>query len=398
MNVLWAHDHMFYFTDSGKYYSGGKLPYAVWERYLSVFDSLTVVSRGKKISAASDLDKKSLSSGKNVNFIVLPSLSNPVNKITKKGYVERLLTEAIMKSDAVIARLPSEIGSEAVAIAKKLGKPFAVEVVACAWDGLWNYGSMQGKLYAPIATWKTKTDVKEAPYAIYVTEQFLQKRYPCPGGRTQSCSNVELPEMGEDVLAGRLERIRSMATPVTIGLIGSLNGRAKGIDVALEALSKIKNQIPPFKFRILGDGDKSRWEAMADSLGLKDNVEFCGILPSGKAVFEWLDKIDIYIQPSFQEGLPRATIEAMGRGCPVIGSTAGGIPELLDPGCLFKPGNDKQLAELLTGTIINRDWMLEQASRNFARAGSFTKTKLDRSRSEFWESFHQYVKQGSVSV
>ncbi|MEC0248032.1 glycosyltransferase family 4 protein [Paenibacillus chitinolyticus] len=394
MNVLWAHDHTFYFTDSGKFYSSGKLPYAVWERYLSVFDSLTVVSRGKRMTSAHEMEKKSLSSGAGVNFIVLPSLSNPVNKITKKGYVERVLTEAVMKADAVIARLPSEIGSEAIAIAKKLGKPFAVEVVACAWDGLWNYGSVQGKLYAPIATWKTKSDVKEAPYAIYVTEQFLQKRYPCPSGRTQSCSNVELPEMGEDVLQRRLERIRSMKTPVTIGLIGSLNGKTKGIDTALNALARIKGQLPPFKFRILGDGDKSRWIAMAGSLGLQENVQFDGVLPSGSAVFGWLDSVDIYIQPSFQEGLPRATIEAMGRGCPVIGSTAGGIPELLDPGCLFKPGQDKQLAALLTGTVINRDWMLEQSSRNFAKAANFTKTKLDRDRSEFWQSFHQYVSRG----
>ena len=42
------------------------------------------------------------------------------------------------------------------------------------------------------------------------------------------------------------------------------------------------------------------------------------------------DNIDVFIMPSLQEGLPRSMVEAMSRGCNVIGSRVGGIPELLD--------------------------------------------------------------------
>lgn len=400
MNILWAHDHTFYFNDSGKFFSSGKLPYAVWERYLSVFDRITVVSRAKKATSETEIRNKSLSSGANVDFIALPSLSNPVNKLTKKGYVERILTESIEKSDAVIARLPSEIGAEAIEIAKKLNKPFAVEVVACAWDGLWNYGNMQGKVYAPFATMKTKSLVKQAPFAIYVTRQFLQKRYPCAGGHTEACSNVEIPEMSVDVLEKRMERIRSRsgagagAERTVIGLIGSLNGKTKGIDIALQALAKAKPHLPPFRFRILGDGNREPWEALVRKLGLQDEVEFCGVLPSGGAVFEWLDEVDLYLQPSFQEGLPRATIEAMSRGCPVIGSTAGGIPELIDPAYLHKPGSVEGLAGLVRERIADSSWMTEQACKNFHKSQEYTKVKLDRDRKRFWEKFHDYVSKG----
>lgn len=398
MNVLWAHDHTFYFNDSGKFFTSGKLPYAVWERYLSVFDQITVASRAKKVSSDTEIRNKSLSSGANVDFVVLPSLSNPVNKMTKKGYVERVLTESIQKADAVIARLPSEIGAEAVEIAKKLNKPFAVEVVACAWDGLWNYGNVQGKLYAPVATWKTKSLVKRAPFAVYVTKQFLQKRYPCTNGYTEACSNVEIPEMNPAVLEQRIQKIGATAAPVVIGLIGSLNGKTKGIDTALHALAKIKASIPRFEFRILGDGSREPWEALARKLGLQDQVRFCGVLPSGDAVFRWLDEVDLYLQPSFQEGLPRATIEAMSRGCPVIGSMAGGIPELIDNQYLHKPGNESQLARLIRQHISNPSWMADQANRNFHKAQNYTKTILDQNRKQFWEKFSEYVSKGVSST
>ncbi|MBW7474265.1 glycosyltransferase family 4 protein [Paenibacillus oenotherae] len=398
MHVVWAHDHTFYFNETGKFYSGGKLPYAVWERYLSVFDRVTVACRGQKTGASADMAGKTLSSGPNVDFLVLPSLSNPVNKLTKRGYVEQSLTEVIRGADAVIARMPSEIGSEAIRVARQLGKPYSIEMVACAWDGLWNYGSAQGKLYAPLALWKTRRLVRRAPYGIYVTEQFLQQRYPLASSGVQgSCSNVEIPIPAESVLEERLQRITSTMlengslTPFRIGLIGSLNGRTKGIETALRAIARIAKGLTPFELHILGDGSPERWQALAARLGVKELVTFHGVLPSGSAVFQWLDGLDLYIQPSFQEGLPRATIEAMSRACPVIASTAGGIPELIGAEWLHKPGNDKQLANLLANAIGNKAWMAEQAEANFARAKQYTKAKLDHKRMTFWQSFRDYV-------
>lgn len=397
MHVVWAHDHTFYFNESGKFYSGGKLPYTVWERYLNVFDRLTVACRGKRTPSDADMSGKTLSSGPNVDFVVLPSLSNPVNKLTKRGYVEQMLTDTIREADAVIARMPSEIGAEAIRIAKRLGKPYAVEMVACAWDGLWNYGSVQGKLYAPLALWKNRRLVKHAPFAVYVTERFLQERYPCAKGRTASCSNVELPAAGEDVLQRRLARIQGGDGPFTIGLIGSLSGRSKGIDIALRAIAKARPQLPKaVSFRVLGDGDNARWQQLADKLGIGRLVSFDGVLPSGGAVHEWLDGIDVYVQPSFQEGLPRATIEAMSRGCPTLGSTAGGIPELLDQECLHRPGQVALLAEQLIRAASSAEWRGEQAERNFSLAGAYTKERLDVKRHVFWRAFGHYVRNGQT--
>jgi glycosyltransferase involved in cell wall biosynthesis len=141
-----------------------------------------------------------------------------------------------------------------------------------------------------------------------------------------------------------------------------------------------RSQLPEaVSFRVLGDGDSARWQQLAAKLGIGGIVSFEGVLPSGSAVHEWLDSIDIYVQPSFQEGLPRATIEAMSRGCPTLGSTAGGIPELLDQECLHRPGQ-----------------AAEQAERNFSLAGAYTKERLDTKRHVFWRAFGHYVRSGDA--
>lgn len=390
MKALFAHDHYFYHDGMGNYFSSGKLPYTVWERYLEVFDCIHVVCRKKELqSNDSILPKLNKSSGPNVTFHPVPSLSSPLGKLVNHRIVKNTFDEIMQDVDVIIARLPSEIGSMAVTMAKKKKIPWAVEVVACAWDGLWNYGNIQGKLYAPFAALKTKRLIKQSSYALYVTNHFLQKRYPSKG-YTAACSNVELPYIKDNVdNDGTI--ISNNLVPV-IGVIASLSGYHKGLDTALKALNEVDSRGYDFKFKILGDGPRDVWKNKSEMIGIESKVEFCGTLASGEEVLEWLDHIDIYIQPSNQEGLPRAVIEAMSRARPVVGSTAGGIPELIDPACLHRPKDHHKLAELIIKMLNDRDFRCHQAKVNHLKSKKYIKSNLDRVRSEFWMEFKQYAK------
>jgi glycosyltransferase involved in cell wall biosynthesis len=117
-----------------------------------------------------------------------------------------------------------------------------------------------------------------------------------------------------------------------------------------------------------------------------------GCLPSGDPVFQWLDGLDIYIQPSFTEGLPRALVEAMSRGLPALGSTCGGIPELLPPECLHMPGDDKTLAAHLARMIQDKACRIQQARRNFSEAQNYYADRVEAKRDAFWHEFAEYVK------
>jgi len=176
-----------------------------------------------------------------------------------------------------------------------------------------------------------------------------------------------------------------------LGLIGTLTTRQKGVHVLLEAAAMVKGKVPEFRVRILGAGDPGPWREEARALGVADVVDFDGVLPAGDAVMRWLDNVDLYVHPSFKEGLPRAVIEAMSRGCPVVASRVGGIPELLEEDCLFRPGDAAELAGKLTMAMTERAWRVTQGDRNWEVAHRYTNETLNRRRYAFWSRFRSFA-------
>lgn len=99
-----------------------------------------------------------------------------------------------------------------------------------------------------------------------------------------------------------------------------------------------------------------------------------------------MDSIDVYVQPSFQEGLCRSIIEAMCRGCPVIASEVGGNYELISDDYLFKAGDVKQLVESIR-QMNDKGKLIKQAIVNFEHAKKFQRMTLDSVRDEFYSHF-----------
>lgn len=390
MKAIFVHDHPFY-SDGSLYYSD-KLPYGTWQRYLEHFDELTVFAR---LSAdAACLEKQPLSSGPKVRFLFGQNISSLNGVLNVRRAEKRRLERLVVDHDAVISRLPSEYGLLAVAIAKKIGKPYIIEVVGCPWDALWNYGSLKPKVYAPFLTMRMKRAVAEAGCVSYVSQDFLQNRYPAKDNAiVAAISNVEISESSDSILVKRIGRIKQNKPKVIFGLIGSLKTRYKGVHTAINALSLLSSHLFDFELHVLGSGEIEPYKKMAEKLGIAEKIFFDGTLPSGIAVSNWLDKIDVYLQPSFQEGVPRALIEAMSRGCPSLASSAGGIPELLDEGCTFKPGDVKLLANLLKLKSCDISWREVQAIRNFKISKKYSKNILDNRRTKLFNEFVDSVEQ-----
>jgi len=379
-SIVFPLDYSFRRDPEGRLYSDrGVLP---WERYLLFASEIVVVSR-PSVPAGSPTAGMSLATHERVRFVEVPSLSGPLIRFTNRPRVRAVLEEELRNADALLVRLPGEIGALAFRIAERLQKRIAVELVACTWDALWNYGTWQGRLHAPYSWLETRRLVRRAPHVLYVSDRFLQRRYPT-SGYAVGCSDVDVPDLDDEILDRRLKRIRAAGEPFVIGMIGALYVRYKGFRTALDALAESRSELPPFEFRILGAGDPAEVGAYAAEMGLSDRVVFSGTRTPGAAVRAWLDEVDLYIQPSFQEGLPRAMVEALSRACPCVGSSAGGIPELLDPECVHEPGDARHLAQLILTAANGRGWQEHQAARNFEVAKRFQASALDRRREQFF--------------
>src|SRR5699024_2882945 len=88
-------------------------------------------------------DMLTLSSAENIEFVKIPNI-NSFKIFTNYTKAYKLIEEQVVKSDYVIARLPSIIGSIAVNIAKKYNKKYLIEVVGCSWDTFSNIDSVLG--------------------------------------------------------------------------------------------------------------------------------------------------------------------------------------------------------------------------------------------------------------
>lgn len=382
--AVFVHDHVFGVHADGTVFSSGQLHYTILRRYLRHFRELTVVARRQPLSEPKG---QSPATGPGVTFRWLPSevyrRPTPVQLIRATAVLEETLDGA----SAVIVRVPSLAGFWGAMIAERRGVPWAVEVVGCAYDGLRWHGSLVNRAMARPVALATRALVRRAQRALYVTESFLQRRYPCDG-ITAVASNVDVSVLPEERLPQVYERLRRReGEPMRIGMLASLKARYKGIETLLRALASLEGAAQPFVVEIAGPGDAAPWMALAKRLGIGHRVSFLGVLPPGEGVCFWLDTLHVYVQPSLTEGLPRGVIEAMSRGLPCLASNVGGIPELLPTTCLHEPGDVEGLRRLLERALRDPQWCMAAVQPNHQRAGSFDCGILDERRAAFWGEF-----------
>ena len=375
MKILFVHDHRFRRVGD-KYYSTGGLTDDVLGRYSKYCDSVTVIARVFEEKSANEKWSE----------IQDPKVSIRGN--SSLSYKE--LDGCINDCDAIIVRLPSFLGLRALRINNRIKKPYIIELVGCAWDALWNH-SLLGKLAAPYAFATTRKIIKRSPWVLYVTKQFLQSRYPTNGMQI-ACSDVVLDSLDETVLDSRIKRVMAKKTSLVIGTIGALDVTYKGQDTVIRALGELHRRgNDAYEYQLVGNGDCTRLKRIAEDEGISDKVTIIGGLPHHR-INEWLDNIDIYIQPSKLEGLPRSLIEAMSRGVPSFGTNVGGIPELLPRDCLIPRGRNAR--DELVGILdsINSENMGLMAECCFSKASEYRPELLDANRNQFYASFFNSVK------
>lgn len=380
MRALFVHDHRFVIDENKRVYSKGKVKPEMFNQYLEFVESVSILSRSVFVHSSNIDSAYSRVDGDRIDFIPFKDLSSPSQLIRKRNNLKDIC-EIIDGYDFVVSRLPSEIGLLAVEAAKRKKIKYAIEFVACPWDALWNYGKLQAKIYAPIYYLRNRVAVRDCKCVIYVTSHFLQSRYPSKH-RSYGVSDVNI-EWGKTEKKCKI--ISSCCKVYNIGLIGSLDSPHKGIYDAIKAIKIVIKSGFNVKLNILGPGDKSVYVSCC--AGIEDHVEFLGTYSKSEDVQAWLSTQDIYIQPSLQEGLPRSVVEAMNCSIPVIGSNAGGLPELLDSSFIHQKHDYRTLSKMIIRLLSEPMEYSRLSSHSINISEKFDFSKLSDRKRSIWKGF-----------
>ena len=205
---------------------------------------------------------------------------------------------------------------------------------------------------ADAATLKTSEyDALAAAHGVVVTSpstsQLLIDDYDVPPDLiTVACPGTDRGEIAKGSSDGI---VRLLA-------VGSVVPR-KGYDVLIQALAPLAGRA----WRLTIAGDRTRDEAAAIQLdseimgsGLAGQIEMLGALPAERIESLYLTS-DVFVLPSRFEGYGMAFAEALSHGLPVVGTTAGAIPDTVPPnaGVLVEPNDVKALTRTLRMLIDN---------------------------------------------
>lgn len=361
--------------------------YQFWSRYLDIYDEIFLATPAQRLDVPEPDNVKV--SGERIHPLPMPDPHSPTTYVIHRRKMRSSFKQLLDAGSAVHLRLPAMLADELLNCLPP-NYPYGVEVVGDPHDVL-APGAMKHPLRPFLRWWfpqRLRRQCAEACAAAYVTERALQQRYPpAPDAFTTHYSSVELDEQA---YASAPRVYHAPLVQARLVLVGSLEQMYKAPDVAIDAVALCVSRGLDICLTIVGDGKhRPELEARADRMGVSRQVTFTGKLSAGQAVREQLDRADLFVLPSRQEGLPRAMIEAMARGLPCIGSAVGGIPELLPDEDLVPPGDAEALANKIAEVLSDPARMTRSAARNLEKARTYHNDVLRARRIEFYT----YVKE-----
>jgi len=252
-------------------------------------------------------------------------------------------------------------------------------------------GSLKGSLLGPLLS-----GIYSSVDRIIVMSDELRQKVLMEGfsgrkvARIPNGVNIELFYPYPDKEKEELRKSNKLVSKKVLVYSGWLV-EGKGLDTLLEAFKLVASENRETYLLLLGKGPLGdRLKDKAGSLGISDNVCFKGNVPN---VHEYLNSADIFVFPSFREGMPNSLLEAMACGLPVIASKIGGVVDVVEDGksgILFEPGDVSGLASAMVRLLNDNELRLKLGAE--ARKRIVDSFSIDRIADEYIRLYERLLK------
>jgi glycosyltransferase involved in cell wall biosynthesis len=293
--------------------------------------------------------------GHDVTLVTGPS-PGPEGELLKKSELLKKYDVKVITIDEMIRPIHPVVDLKAYLKLKKLFKVEKFDVVhthaskagiigrAAAWAAKIPYvvhtvhgppfhkyaGSFQNFIYKTAERWAAKRCHKIYAVAQAMIDQYIEAKIAEPKKFKVVYSGMEL----EPFLNSKSDKKfrEKLSIPQNASVIGTVARLfpLKGYEFFIPVAAEIVKSYPDVRFLIVGNGIlHDMLNKQIAELGLKNNFIFVGLV-SPSEVYKYIAEIDILIHLSLREGLPRAVVQSLASGKPVIGYNLDGTPEVIE--------------------------------------------------------------------
>lgn len=391
MKLLLVTDHRFLRHDDKVFdtYCFGR---SFFDDYLAVFDSVEVCSR--LVNVLSLPSGAFRSDSPEISFLPIPDITGLQWILRARSVSRTMLVKAMDNTDAVVVRAPSQLGYWVAKLARRKGKPYMMEIIGDPAQAILHAG--KGWHFKFLAWWEMKrlqSLTRDATIASYVSKYHLQARYPVSQRTpTDIISSIRLL----DTEIGLPRKYQANVDTFRIVFVASLLPYKRQADL-IRAAVLCKDKSIPIELHFAGGGPlRDDLELLARKLNVQDCVIFHGHIVDRRQLLHLLDASNLFVITSASEGLPRAVLEAMARGLPVIGSRAGGIPELVREADLFEVGDIEKLAKTICDLYNNPDQLEMMSNYSIETARQYSATMLSPKRQRLYKILREMAVEKKV--
>jgi len=194
---------------------------------------------------------------------------------------------------------------------------------------------------------------------------------------------------GVDIVDFRPDLAKKSVDKFIITLGASRVTKRKGIDYLIRSIKLLLPRYPNIILKVLGDGDeKDSLIALAKELELENQVQFVGRIPKEKTL-PYYQEANLFVLPSFNEGMSNAMLEALASGLPIVATRTGGTDELVVEGrngFVVEMGNSADLAEKMEKIISNRELCEKMGAESVSLAEGMSWQKVAEKYFELYKT------------